>query len=187
MTHAQLLVAIFPERAISHRPEEDKRLQTDCQQFCTSPWPDLLVSRPLPPVSTEPFYRPRDPSNDYCSPWATWPWPRRPRKEGVRCTFNNIAASNHFPFIQSCLIIVSCNKNIPPSLSRQKVKRRSVGTPQQPYDCQPWGKTARGIYVCVWRFTGRLGMMLPHSTHSHSTLLQLAARRYAVLPVTKAA
>ncbi|KAK1496239.1 hypothetical protein CTAM01_08426 [Colletotrichum tamarilloi] len=59
----------------------------------------LVSLSPVPslPVSTKPFYRPRDPSNNYCSPRATWPWPRCPRKEGVRCTFNNIAAPNHFP------------------------------------------------------------------------------------------
>lgn len=148
MTHAQLLVAIFPERAISHRPEEDKRLQTDCQQFCTSPWPDLLVSRPLPPVSTEPFYRPRDPSNDYCSPWATWPWPRRPRKEGVRCTFNNIAASNHFPFIQSCLIIVSCNKNIPPLSQGKRLKEGRSEPHSSPTTANLGGKLP-GAYTCV--------------------------------------
>ncbi|UQC75562.1 uncharacterized protein CLUP02_02216 [Colletotrichum lupini] len=128
MTHVQLPVAILPERAISHRPEEDKRLQTDCQQFCTVPsswaWSPCL---PSPPSRSPPSH-----------------------STGLETLPTTTAAPG----------LLGPG---PVALERRgrKVKRRSVGTPQQPYVCQIWGKTAQGMY--------------------------LAARMSAALPVAKAA
>ncbi|KAK1545060.1 hypothetical protein CPAR01_02562 [Colletotrichum paranaense] len=129
----------------------------------------LVSLSPVPslPVSTEPFYRPRDPSNNYCSPRATWPWPRCPRKEGVRCTFNNIAAPNHFPIHP----IMSHNHLVqqkhPPLSLKAKGEKKVGRNPTAALRLPNLGENCPGhVRVCVWRFTGRLGMIFPHSTHS---------------------